>query len=206
MSDITLQARSPLAGILASGAYGKTTETPGVAIEERTGFGLASILARNGQRDALADLFRDSFGVDLPVEPKVAGDANMTVVWAGPEQWLAIAAEVTPGGIETELRGIVGATASIADQSDGRLFLRLSGPRIRDALAKGLPIDLHDSVFKPGDAAVTSAAHVGVHIWPVDDAPTYNIVVFRAFARSFCEWLVDSAAEYGVMVGAGRVK
>lgn len=47
------------------------------------------------------------------------------------------------------LRGL----ASIFDQSGGRTVLRLSGPRARDVLAKGLPIDLHSRAFGPGSAA-----------------------------------------------------
>ncbi len=204
MSEFSLQARSPLAGILTPGSSGKKTDMPGVVIEERTGFGLANILARKGQNAALAERFRERYGVDLPVKPKAVGESAMVVVWSGPDQWLAVAPEDTSGGIETELREIAGATASIADQSDGRLFLRLSGPHIRDTLAKGLPIDLHDRVFQPGDAAITAAAHISVQIWQVDDTPTYDLVMFRASAKSFCEWLAGSAAEFGVQILSDR--
>ena len=41
-----------------------------------------------------------------------------------------------------------------SDQSDSRLVLRLSGPRVRDVLAKGVPVDLHPKAFKPGDVAM----------------------------------------------------
>ena len=33
--------------------------------------------------------------------------------------------------------------AAVSDQSDARLVLRVSGPRVRDVLAKGVPVDLH---------------------------------------------------------------
>ena len=76
--------------------------------------------------------------------------------------------------------------------------MRISGPRARDALAKGVHIDLHPSAFLPGDAAVTAVAYIGVHFWQVDAAPTYEFAMFRSFAVSFGEWLVDAAAEFGV--------
>jgi sarcosine oxidase subunit gamma len=78
------------------------------------------------------------------------------------------------------------------------MLLQAAGPRVRDALAKGLAIDLHPRVFTTGHAAVTAVAHIGVHIWQVDDSPTYEIAVPRSLAISFWRWLAASAAEYGL--------
>ncbi len=58
----------------------------------------------------------------------------------------------------------------MSNQSDARAALRLSGPHVRDMLAKGCMIDLHPSVFPPGAAAMTSIAHIGVHLWRLDNA------------------------------------
>ena len=69
--------------------------------------------------------------------------------------------------------------------------IRVSGPKARDALAKGVPIDLHPRAFRSGDAAVTTVAHIGVHLWQLDDTPTYEIAVFRSFARDFWRWLMQ---------------
>jgi sarcosine oxidase subunit gamma len=69
---------------------------------------------------------------------------------------------------------------------------------VRDALAKGFPIDLHPRAFRTGFTAVTSAAHIGAQLWQIDDAPTYEIAVARGFALSFWHWLEASAAEYGI--------
>ena len=85
-----------------------------------------------------------------------------------------------------------------ADQSDGRIILRVTGPRVRDALAKGVPIDLHPRAFRPGDAAITTVATIGVHLWQVDDAPTYELIVPRSFAVAFREWFDEAAAEFGI--------
>ena len=93
--------------------------------------------------------------------------------------------------------------ASVSDQSDGRAVVRLAGPRVRDVLAKGLPIDLHPTVFGAGSAATSVIALMGVTLWQVDDAPTYDIAVFRSLAGSFWKWLTDSAAEFGYEVTFG---
>jgi sarcosine oxidase gamma subunit len=43
-------------------------------------------------------------------------------------------------------------------------------------------------------------AHINVHLWQSDAAPTYDFAVFRSFTASFCEWLLDAAAEFGIEV------
>ena len=61
-------------------------------------------------------------------------------------------------------------------------------------------IDLDPRAFAPGDAAVTSIAHVGAHFWQLDAAPTYEFAVFRSYSAAFWEGLVEAAAEFGVAV------
>jgi methylglutamate dehydrogenase subunit D len=101
------------------------------------------------------------------------------------------------GEFETRLAAVFSGLASVAEQSDGRTVLRVAGPKARDVLAKGLPIDLHPRVFRTGDTALTVAALIGVQIWQTDDAPSYELAVFRGFARGFWHFLTESAAEYG---------
>jgi len=84
----------------------------------------------------------------------------------------------------------------VSDQSDARLVLHLFGPRVRDVLAKGLAVDLHPKVFKPGDVAVTLIAYIGVQIDVLDDT-TYQLTAPRSMAGSFWSWLSASAAEFG---------
>jgi sarcosine oxidase subunit gamma len=62
-------------------------------------------------------------------------------------------------------------------------------------------------VFATGSAATSVIALMGVTLWQVDDAPTYDLAVFRSLAGSFWTWLTDSAAEFGVEVaevGSGQ--
>jgi methylglutamate dehydrogenase subunit D len=45
---------------------------------------------------------------------------------------------------------------------------------------------------------VTVVSYSNVHLWQVDDAPTYDIAMFRSFAVAFWDWLTAAAAEFGV--------
>ena len=50
------------------------------------------------------------------------------------------------------------------------------------------------------DAAVTTVGHIVVHLWQLDETPTYEFAVLRSYAAAFWRWLVDSAAEFGAVV------
>jgi heterotetrameric sarcosine oxidase gamma subunit len=175
---------------------------PGVVIALRSDMALASVMARKDCHDVLARRVRDVFGLDLPAASRRSAFGPTAFAWAGPDHWLATADAGEGHAFEARLRTAVAGLASISDQSDGRIVMRVSGPRARDALAKGLPIDLHPRGFGAGDSAVTTIAHIGVHLWQLDAAPTYEFAVFRSFAAAFWHWLVAASAEFGVTCSA----
>lgn len=171
----------------------------GVTVRERRDLGLAIVTVRKGAASRLASALLDEFGLTLADGPKVSSSNDLAFVGIGPGTWLA----VKPGGgwrFATDLAGRVAGIAAVADQSSGYGVLRLEGPRVRDVLAKGVPIDLDPSVFRPGDAAVTLAGHVGIVLWQAGEEPGYDVAVFRSYAESFWAWLTASAAEFGLSV------
>jgi sarcosine oxidase subunit gamma len=188
---------SALDGAVAPGRHGHRAGDVGVIATEVRNAGLALVTARKGQRAPLAETVRSTFGVALPDAPRRVAGHDIAFIWSGPDQWLAHMAPAPAAGMEAELTPLAGM-AALVDQSHGRTVLRVTGPRVRDALAKGFPIDLHPRAFRTGDTAVTSVAHIGAQLWQVDDAPTYEIAVARGFALSFWHWLEASAAEYGL--------
>lgn len=197
MAETLIQLASALDGAVAPGRHGRRVGEPGVTATEVRRVGLALVTARKGQRASLAEAVRATFGAELPDTPRRAAGRDNAFIWSGPDQWLAHVEPAPAAGMETVLAPLAGM-AALVDQSHGRTLLRITGPRVRDALAKGFPIDLHPRAFKPGDTAVTSVAHIGVQIWQMDDAPAYEIAVARGFAVSFWHWLEASAAEYGL--------
>jgi len=175
----------------------KQTTAPhaaGVTIAERTDISLASVVARKGAAAQLSDRVRAEFGVELPRTPRSTGPGDVEFIWAGPNQWLALGGTSEGHAFEQRLRAALAGTASVADQSDGRTILRIGGARSRDVLAKGVLFDLHPAAFGPRDVAITSIAYINVHLWQLDDVPTYELAMFRSFAVAFWEWLSDAAA------------
>ena len=200
MPETELLPRPALAGLIRPGRYGAASGAAGVRIGPRTGLALATLSARKGHSEALTEAARAAFGAELPERPRVAHANGVAFIWAGPESWLVLR---QGDDLEPLLRGTLSAHASVTDQSDGRTVLRVEGSRARDLLAKGLPIDLHPRAFKPGDVALSLVAHVGVHVWQLDDAPSYELAVLSGYARSLLAWMLEAGAEYGVDLAAG---
>lgn len=171
-------------------------ETPGLAISARETLTMASFAAARGKENALRDSIRATYGVELPLGAGCVEGNGIAFVWAGPDHWLAVAERQESRDLQTELKRSLAGIASVVDQSDGRIVVRISGPRARDVLAKGVPIDLHPRAFSPGSVAITHASHIGVILWQTDDAPTYEAALFRSYADSFTHWLFEAAAEF----------
>ncbi len=193
-----LVPRAPFAGLPFKSADGK-----GVIAHDRDGLGIATVLVRKGKTAALARRLRERFGIELPEGPQRAAAGDMALAGTGVGAWLATREE---GGnaFAVSLREAIGDLASISDQSDGYAVLRLWGPRVRDTLAKLVPVDVHPGAFKIGAVAATVTAHIGATLWRLEDAgdgsPVFEITVFRSLAESFWHVLTESAAEYGLVV------
>jgi sarcosine oxidase subunit gamma len=173
---------------------------PGVIARERSNVALFNILARKGADERLAERAHQEFGIELPETPRCVTKGPVTLIWSGAKQWLAMAEGPEGIALGQRLRTTLVGVASIMDQSDGRSLIRISGPRARDTLAKGVHIDLHPSVFRASCTAITVVSYINVQFWQVDETPTYELAMFRSFAAAFWEWLADSAAEYGFAV------
>lgn len=189
---------SPLAGVARGGQrIGRQGGAAGVTISEVTGVTIASLAARRGASAELAAKVQALLGIALPSEPKRAASGNVSVVWSGPDQWLVLFAGDARERVGELARALAGL-GSVTDQSDSRAVINVSGPRARDALAKGVMVDLYPKVFATGDTAVTPVAHVGAQVTMLDDRPTYQLMVPRSFCLSFWDWLISSSSEYGV--------
>jgi sarcosine oxidase subunit gamma len=199
----SLIALAALDGIAVPGRFGKAAGEAGVMIGERVDLGLATVMARKGRKGALAAAAERAYGVALPAGSRFVVGPKAGFIGTGPGQWFVVSESLRNGELARDLAANFRGLASISDQSDGRAVVRILGPKARDVLAKGLPIDLDPRAFKPGDAATSLISYIGVQLWQVDETPTYDIAVFRGFAESFWGWLTASAAEFGAVVDSG---
>jgi sarcosine oxidase subunit gamma len=197
MIDTPLTARAPFSDLAFSSASGR-----GVRVADRDAVAIATVLVRKGRMADLKQRVREHLGIELPLGPRRIEAGDVALAGIGPEAWLATS-EARGNDFVSFLSDSIGAAASVCDQSSGYAILRMTGPKLRETLAKMLPLDLHPRAFAPGDVASSIAAHVGATLWRLQDAadgsPVFEIAVFRSLAASFWHDLTASAAEFGLV-------
>ncbi len=175
---------------------------PDVIASDRDGLGFAMVLARKNKGAALSQRIREYFHIELPQGPHRTSAGDLALAGTGPGAWLATR-DRGGNAFALSLMEAIGDLACVSDQSDGYAVLRIGGPKVRETLAKMFSIDLHPRAFKPGDVAVTVAAHIGATIWRLEDsdgAAAFEVAVFRSLAAGFWHALADSAAEFGFVM------
>ena len=168
-------------------------------IEEVTDLAFASVICKRERHFALINAVNTAFGIVLPDGPRRVTRGHVAFAGVGPDQWIASAEGADAAGFTARVRARIGPFAAVSDQSDARLVLRVSGPRVRDMLAKGVPVDLHPKAFKPGDTVCTVVGYINTQIDMLDEA-IYQLAGPRSMAGSFWSWLTVSAAEFGYEV------
>jgi sarcosine oxidase subunit gamma len=152
-----------------------------LVISERPGLRLATIMARAGFDSAVT-------GLDFPSGPHCVARDGLTLVGAGPGVWLAVG-EATEDDWPVTLERPLAGQCSVSDQSGAYVVFRISGPAARALLQRGVSIDLHPDVFRPGSAATSVIAHIGVIVWRTGDEPVFDVAVFRSYAAGFRHWI-----------------
>ena len=193
--------QSPLSRFFGMVGAAIRAEDAAVVISERPFLGHLNL--RGDPEDAgFTSAAASVLGLALPTEPNTAAvNGEMLALWLGPDEWLV----VTPPSAQTRLLetfevALDGKHAAVTDVTGGQTVITLSGPRARDVLAKGCPLDLHPAVFRPGHCAQTLVAKANVTIRCVDDSPAFELIVRRSFAEYMALWLHDAAQEYGPYV------
>lgn len=164
---------------------GLSEGVPGIGLCVLHPLSLVQVLARKGGAKA--------------VETGFAELHSVRVMQAGPGQYYVQATGRAEGILATELKKKLRASASVVDQSHGRVVIRITGAKSRTVLSKGMPLDLHPDVFAVGQSAQTQMAHVGVHITRTDK-DEFEISVFRGFSESLWGWLCAASSEFGCLV------
>ena len=173
-------------------------ENAGVAIQILPQIGHINLRGDPANTEFVAAV-KATLGQELPVSANTMSIGNNRVYWLGPDEWLINTSVEDTAGLVTRLRDAVfGQHASVTDVSGGQIAMRLSGPEVRDVLARGCTLDFHPDEFHVGACAQSGLAKANVLIGLVHDQLAYEIVVRRSFAEYLVSWLRHSAGEYGV--------
>jgi sarcosine oxidase subunit gamma len=143
----------------------------------------------------------ERMGLDLPTVPNTwVPTETGRAVWLGPDEWLLTSTAEAPEELESRVRAaLVPLGGSATDVSAQRITLRLTGPRVREVLAKGCAVDLHPRAFGRGSSAQTTLGLAGVVLMTLgDEADDYLVIVRSSFAGYLADWLLDAAVEFTV--------
>ena len=205
---------SPLAHLgLAARATAPVAEgaaAPGVWMGERPFRGLVNLRGPVGDQ-AFDAAVKKALGVGLPTEPNTtAAKGDLRAFWLGPDEWWVVTPGDGPAMADKLRAALAGQKAAVTDVSESRTCIHVRGPRARDLLAKGCPLDLHPRVFAAGRCAQSHCAKAMITLHQLADdgesdeggGPAYDVYVLNSFAEYLWLWLEDAAGEYGLGVSA----
>jgi len=199
MADTTLTAplRSPLARV--ADRLAAATRTSGGAIRLAELPFLAQINVRLDAKSAAAEAVGLALDLPLPLQPNtVVRAGELTAVWLGPDEWLLVGPRGSERDLESRIREAAGdEPVGVTDVSAQRTTLLITGPRARDLLAHGCPLDLHPRAFGPGSSAQTTLGRTQVVLVARDERRAgFWVLVRSSFAGYLTDWLLDAATEY----------
>ncbi|GIH98614.1 2Fe-2S iron-sulfur cluster-binding protein [Planobispora takensis] len=134
---------------------------------------------------------------------EIRGEAPKEGLRLGPGWWLAVEDPQTGAGGTAHIGMSAPGTGTEDARPDGspgedgvdvsaqRTVVELAGPRVRDVLMTGCPIDLHPAVFGVGAHTQTLLARAQVVLHRAGPE-VYRVFVRSSFAGYLAEWLLDA--------------
>lgn len=150
---------------------------------------------------AFRDAVARALGAELPVTVcSTHLGADLKIVWAGPDDWFVMSKNREASDLMTALRKeLAGQHCAVTDVSGGYTVLDLSGPRVRELLAQGCPLDLHPRQFKTGQSAGSVFFKASVWLWQTSDTPSYELLVRNSFREYVWLMLELCTSESGLV-------
>ncbi|HSS65412.1 MAG TPA: sarcosine oxidase subunit gamma family protein [Gammaproteobacteria bacterium] len=174
---------------------------PGAVLEEQRPAAIAQI--NGAPQDSRLAAALDFLALEsTPESRRACTGKGGTLLWNGPGQWLAVSRSTAAEEFLPQLRrALEPHGATVTDLSHARTVVRIAGPKARDVMLKGCPLELES--FNVNDCAASLLGHLNVQIHCLGDH-TFDLYVFRSFGVAMWEWLIDAALEYGVEMLPGE--
>lgn len=189
---------SPLEPVYRSGPHGNFEDGVGVALSEPRPGSIVQLAAWPGEERRMIEAIRAVTGLALPDGAGGgAGRDGRAAFGFAPGRFTVTDEE---DGLAAALAAAVApATGTVTDLSHGRTVIRIEGPEAEWVLAKFFAIDFSQAAFPTG--AGRSTAHHDVFAQIRRSGPdSFDVHVFRSFARSFWKALCHASEEVGYEV------
>lgn len=165
-----------------------------VKVEEQGLRGMLTIrgdLSSKGLRKAVTGLT----GAKFPAKGACESKGPQSIAWMSPDELLVLLAyDDIASSVESLEKALKSEHALVANVSDARALIRMTGEGVREVLAKVSPVDMSHEAFKSGTFRRSRIAQVPAAFWMQDDA-TLDIICFRSVAGYVFDVLSRAAAE-----------
>ncbi len=142
----------------------------------------------------------DLAGCDFPGKLSLTGTSESGLCWMSPDEILILCAYDTAHAATAQLTEVLKGTHDlVANVSDARAMLCLSGGDPREVLAKLSPADTAPGALEPGTLRRSRLAQVPAAFW-IDETGTAYVICFRSVAQYVFD-ILKSAALPGSEVG-----
>jgi sarcosine oxidase subunit gamma len=143
---------------------------------------------------------KNALDLDLPLAPcSSAQNAETTIMWLSPDEWLIIIEGGTEAAIEDKLRQSLTGHFAVSDISGAQTMLEISGKDCLQLLQKSIGYDLHLDSFPINKVIGTALAKSSAHIRRTGEY-NFQLIIRRSFADYIWLWLQQSSKEYGLSV------
>lgn len=136
------------------------------------------------------------FRIDIPINT-CRVERKLTSARLGPDEWLLLGPEAESERLKYELEGLLaGRFFSLVDIGQRNAALSVSGPRARDVINGGCPINLADEAFPAGSATRTLLGKAEIVLIRASTEQIYHVECWRSFAPYVHSFLNDVAREF----------
>lgn len=134
-----------------------------------------------------------AFGLVMPETAcRSESAAGRAALWLGPDEWLLLAPEGSEESVAAALgAALAGVPHSLVDVSHRQVALSVTGPRARDLLSSGCPLDLDAEAFPVGMCTRTVMARAEIVLWR-RSPEEYHLETGRSYSGYVLEWLMEA--------------
>jgi sarcosine oxidase subunit gamma len=139
-------------------------------------------------------------GHEADIDEALTNLEDVAVRVCGPGEWLVVSEAVAADTIARQLAELGASRASFVDQSDGRVVLRIHGPKVRAILAKCTALDLHADLFEIGQSSNCQICHLAANLARTGQ-DAFEIIVMRSFAGFLFDEVREMGREFALTAG-----
>ena len=191
-----MTAISPLQTIHKKGIFGdhhKQNESDLLNISELKNFTVIQITQYKNSKIQLENIEIDGLKISSQ-NSKVFSNKDSRILWSAPNTWLVISKKENI--IKSINQKCDNENFAVTNISHSRAIIQVKGPKAKEVLKKGCPINFND--FEKNNCAGSVFHGINIMIDCVDNQPQiFNLLTLRSFGESLYHHITDASLEFG---------